>query len=63
MKETALNVWPQIEYVSVIQCFVLVMESIRGSEALECIFHNQHKALYNLFSPGPAVSCVADKQV
>ena len=27
------------------------------------IFHNQHKTLYNLFSPDPAVSNVADKQV
>ena len=63
MKDPALNVWPQIEYVLVIQCFVLVMEYIRGSEALELLFHNQHKTLYNLFSPGPAVSCVADKQV
>ena len=29
------------------------MEYIR-----ECIFHNKHKTLYNLFSPDPAVSCV-----
>ena len=42
----------------VIQCFVLVMEYIRGSRAPECIFHKQHKTLYNLFSPDPAVSCV-----
>ena len=28
--------------VQVIQCFVLVMEYIRGSETPECIFHNQH---------------------
>ena len=49
--------------VKVIQCFVLVMEYIRGSEAPECIFHKQHKTLYNLFSPDPAVSCVADRQV
>ena len=29
------------------------------------LFHNQveHKTLYNLLSPNPAVSCVADKQV
>ena len=39
------------------------MEYIRGSEAPECIFHKQHKTLYNVFSPDPAVSCVADKQV
>ena len=50
-------------HVNVIQCFVLVMEYIRGSEAPECIFHNQHKTLYNLFSPDPAVSCVCDKLV
>ena len=25
--------------------------------------YKQHKILYNLFSPDPAVSCVADKQV
>ena len=37
------------------------MEYIRGSRAPECIFHNKHKTLYNLFSPDPAVSCVADK--
>ena len=36
------------------------MEYIRGSGAPECIFHKQHKTLYNLFSPDPAVSCVAD---
>ena len=29
----------------------------------EHIFHNHNKTLYNLFSPDPAVSCVADKQV
>ena len=34
------------------------MEYIRGSGAPECIFHNKHKTLYNLFSPDPAVSCV-----
>ena len=38
------------------------MEYIRGSGAPECIFHNEHKTLYNLFSPDPAVSCVADTQ-
>ena len=38
--------------------FVLVMEYIRGSGAPECIFHNKHKTLYNLFSPDQAVSCV-----
>ena len=38
------------------------MEYIRGSGAPECIFHNKHKTLYNLFSPDPAVSCVADTQ-
>ena len=27
------------------------------------IFHNQHKTLYNIFSPDPTVSFVADKQV
>ena len=31
------------------------MEYIRWSGATECIFHNKHKTLYNLFSPGPAV--------
>ena len=30
------------------------MEYIRGSGAPEFIFHNKHKALYNLFSPDPA---------
>ena len=40
-----------------------VMEYIRGSKAPECIFHKQHKTLYNVYSPDPAVSCVADKQV
>ena len=39
------------------------MEHIRGSGAPECIFHYQHKTLNNLVSPGPAASCVADKQV
>ena len=39
------------------------MEYIRGSRAAECIFYNQHKTLYNLFSPDLAVFCVADKQV
>ena len=39
------------------------MEYIRGSGAPECIFHNQHKTLYNLFSPDPAVSFVCDKLV
>ena len=43
---------------ALVQCFVLVMEYIRGSGAPECIFHNKHKTLYNLFSPDPAVSCV-----
>ena len=33
------------------------------SRAPECIFHNKHKTLYNLFSPVPAVSCVVDTQV
>ena len=42
---------------------MLVMEYIRGSKASECIFHNQHKTLYDLFSHDPAVSCVADKKV
>ena len=50
-------------FVKVIQCFVLVMEYIRGSEAPECIFRNQHKTLYNLLSPDPAVSCVCDELV
>ena len=36
---------------------------IRGSGAPECMFHNQPKTLYNIFSPDSAVSCVADKQV
>ena len=49
-------------FVMVIQCFVLVMEYIRGSSAPECILHNEHKTLYNLFSPDPGVSCVADTQ-
>ena len=31
--------------------------------ALECIFQNQYKTLYNLFSPDPAVFCVSNKQV
>ena len=31
------------------------VEYIRGSGAPECIFHNQHKTLYNLFSPNSAV--------
>ena len=39
------------------------MEYIWGSGAPECIFHNQHKTLYNLFSPDPAVSYVRDKLV
>ena len=43
--------------------FVLVIVYIRGSGAPECIFHNQHKTLYNLFSPDPVVSCVGDKLV
>ena len=43
--------------------FVLFMEYIRGWEAPQCIFHNKHKTLYYLFSPDPAVSCVADTQV
>ena len=30
----------------------------RGSGVPECIFHKQHKTLYNLFSPDPTVSCV-----
>ena len=38
--------------------FVLFMEYTRGSRAPGCIFHNQHKTLYNLFSPDQAVSCV-----
>ena len=29
----------------------------------ECIFHKQHKTLYNIFSPDPAGSCVDDKQI
>ena len=36
---------------------------MRGSGAAECIFHNQHEKLHNLFSTDQAVSCVADKQV
>ena len=39
------------------------MEYIRGSDAPECVFNKQHKTLNNLFSPDPAVSCVASKQV
>ena len=39
------------------------MEHIRESGTTECIFHNQHKTLHNIFSPGQNVSCVADKQV
>ena len=38
------------------------MEYIRGRGVPECIFHNKHKTLYNLLSPDPAVSCVADTQ-
>ena len=38
------------------------MEYTRGSRAAECIFHNVHCTLYNLFNPDPAVSCVADTQ-
>ena len=38
------------------------MEYIRGRGAPKCIFHNEHKTLYNLFSPDPAVSCVAYTQ-
>ena len=34
-----------------------------GYTAPSYIFHNQHKTLYNLFSPDPAVSSVADNQV
>ena len=34
-----------------------------GSGAPECIFHNQHNTLFNLFSPDLAVSYVGDKQV
>ena len=52
-----------ILHVFVIQCFVLVMEYVRGSGAPECIFHNQHKTLYSLFSPDLALSCVCDKLV
>ena len=37
---------------------VLVIEYIRGRGAPECIFHNKHKTLCNLFSPDLAVSCV-----
>ena len=37
---------------------MLVMEYIWGSRAPEGIFHNRHKAVYNLFIPDPAVSCV-----
>ena len=33
-----------------------------GYGIYKSIFHNKHKTLYNLFSPGPAVSCVADTQ-
>ena len=35
---------------------------IYTSGAPACIFHNKHKTLYNLFSPDPAVSYVADTQ-
>ena len=49
--------------VEVIQCFVLVIEYLRGSGTLECIIYNQHKAMYNLLSPGPALSCAGDKSV
>ena len=51
------------KHVYVIQCLVLVMEYKRGSGAPECIFHDHHKTLYNIFSTDPAVSCVADKQI
>ena len=37
--------------------------TIRGIRAPECIFRNQHKTLYNLFSTDPDVSCVCDKLV
>ena len=47
--------------VWIIQCLVLVMAYVRGSGAPECIFHNHHKTLYNIFSQDLAVSCVADK--
>ena len=45
----ASTLWPRlcIGY----SMFVLVME-----------FHNQHKTLYNLFSPDPSVSCVCDNR-
>ena len=42
--------------------FLLFIEYIRGSGAPKCIAHNEHKTVYNLFSPDPAVSCVADTQ-
>ena len=42
---------------------MLVIEYKRGNGAPECIFQNQHKTWYNIFSPDPAVFCVADKQV
>ena len=34
-----------------------------GIPAPKCIFHNQYKIWYNLFSPYPAVSCVSDTPV
>ena len=40
----------------------MVMEYIRGSGVPECISNDEHKTLYNLFGPDPAVSCVADTQ-
>ena len=34
------------------------MEYIRGSGAPECIFHKQHKTLYNLFSLTQLAKCL-----
>ena len=45
----------QLQYISIGYSMFCVGYGIYTTE---CIFHNQHKTLYNLFSPDPAVSCV-----
>ena len=57
------NCMQSIEQVSTWEVFryrLFNILCIRGSGVPDWIFHNQHKTLYNLFSPDPAVSCVAD---
>ena len=56
--------WPYSIAYRLFNFFALVVEYI-GTGAPECIFHNQLKTLYNLYSPGPcqSVFCFADKQV